>query len=128
MMEITLGEGLRVSAAFDGYSVETDQPAGAGGDASAPSPSHLFLASLATCAGFFALRFMRERGIDTAGAALTLTHETDAATGLASEVAIHLTLPPGFPDRYRRAIVLAMDQCKVKRQLEQPPRIAASAS
>jgi len=128
MMEITLGEGLRVSAAFDGYEVRTDQPAGSGGDASAPGPYHLFLASLGTCAGFFALRFMRERGIDTGGAALTLTHETDPATGLASAVEIHLALPPGFPDKYRRAIVLAMDQCKVKRQLEQAPRVTASAS
>ena len=128
MMQITFGEGLRVSAAFGGHEVHTDQPAAAGGDDSALGPYHLFLASLGTCAGFFALRFMRERGIDSEGASITLTHETDPATGLASAVEIDLTLPPGFPDKYRRAIVLAMDQCKVKRQLEQAPRVTASAS
>ena len=128
MMEITLGEGLRVSAEFDGFSVDTDQPVASGGAASAPGPYDLFLASLATCAGFFALRFMQERGIDAAGASLTLTHDKDAASGLATDVHLHLALPPGFPDKYRRAIVLAMDQCKVKRQLERPPRVTATAS
>jgi ribosomal protein S12 methylthiotransferase accessory factor len=128
MMEITLGEGLRVSAEFDGFSVDTDQPVASGGAASAPGPYDLFLVALGTCAGFFALRFMRERGIDAEGAALTLSHEKDPATGLATEVTLHLALPPGFPDKYRRAIVIAMDQCKVKRQLERPPRVTATAS
>ncbi len=128
MMEITFGDGLRVRAEFDGLSVETDQPVASGGDGSAPGPYHLFLASLGTCAGYFALRFMRQRGIDPEGARLTLSTESDAKTGLATSVRIDLALPPGFPEKYRRAIVLAMDQCKVKRQLEQPPTVVASAS
>ena len=128
MMEISFGDGLRVRAEFDGLSIETDQPVSAGGDGSAAGPYHLFLASLGTCAGFFALRFMRQRGIDPEGARLTLSTENDAKTGLAATVRIDLTLPPGFPEKYRQAIVLAMDQCKVKRQLEQPPTIVASAS
>ena len=128
MMEITFGDGLKVRAEFDGLSVETDQPVSAGGDGSAAGPYHLFLASLGTCAGFFALRFMRQRDIDPEGARLTLSTERDAKTGLATTVRIDLTLPPGFPEKYREAIVLAMDQCKVKRQLERPPVIVASAS
>jgi putative redox protein len=128
MMEITFGDGLRVRAEFDGLSVETDQPVASGGDGSAAGPYHLFLASLGTCAGYFALRFMRQRGIDPQGARLTLATESDEKTGLATSVRIDLVLPPGFPEKYRGAIVLAMDQCKVKRQLEQPPTIVASAS
>jgi putative redox protein len=128
MMEIKFGDGLKVRAEFDGMTVETDQPVTAGGDGSAAGPYHLFLASLGTCAGYFALRFMRERGIDPEGARLTLSAEKDGSTGLATTVRIDLALPPGFPDKYRQAIVLAMDQCKVKRQLEQPPAVVASAS
>jgi ribosomal protein S12 methylthiotransferase accessory factor len=43
-------------------------------------------------------------------------------------VTIDLELPPGFPDKYRDAVVRAMDQCKVKRQLEHPPSVIASVS
>ncbi len=29
--------------------------------------------------------------------------------------------PPGFPDKYRRALVRAIDQCAVKRHILEPP-------
>ena len=128
MMEIRFTSGLKVQAEFDGLIVETDQPLDSGGDGSAPGPYDLFLASLGTCAGFFALRFMQQRGIDPQGAQLTLTTERDPETKLATTVEIDLELPEGFPDKYREAIVRAMDQCKVKRQLEHPPTVVATVS
>ncbi len=101
-MEIMFGEGLRVRAEFDGLTVETDQPVASGGEGTAASPYDLFLASLGTCAGYFALRFMRQRGIDATGARLTLSSEKDPETGLAAVVTIDLELPPGFPRQVPR--------------------------
>ena len=37
-------------------------------------------------------------------------------------VRIELRLPPGFPEKYRQAIVRAVDQCAVKRAIADPPR------
>ena len=128
MMEITFTGGLKVRAECDGLAVETDQPVESGGGGTAAGPFDLFLASLGTCAGFFALRFMQQRGIDPSGARLTLSTDNDAHTGLAAAVHVHLELPPGFPDKYREAVVRAMEQCKVKRQLEHPPSVTATAS
>jgi putative redox protein len=128
MMEIRFTGGLKVQAQFDGLTVETDQPVASGGGGAAAGPYDLFLASLGTCAGFFALRFMRQRDIDPQGARLTLSSERDPETGLAITVRIDLGLPPAFPEKYREAIVRAMDQCKVKKQLEHPPTVVATAS
>jgi putative redox protein len=128
MMEIRFTGGLKVQAEFDGLVVETDQPRESGGDGSAPGPYDLFLASLGTCAGFFALRFMQQRGIDPEGARLTLASERDPETKLATTVKIGLELPEGFPEKYREAIARAMDQCKVKRQLEHPPTVVATVT
>ena len=128
MMEITFTGGLKVRAELDGLTVDTDQPIASGGGGEAAGPYDLFLASLGTCAGFFALRFMQQRGIDPTGARLTLATEKDPETGLAATVRIDLELPHDFPDKYRQAIVRAMDQCKVKRQLEHPPVVEATTS
>jgi ribosomal protein S12 methylthiotransferase accessory factor len=128
MMEITFSGGLKVRAEFDGLAVDTDQPVASGGGGEAAGPYDLFLASLGTCAGFFALRFMQQRGIDATGARLTLATEKDPETGLAAKVKIDLEVPRDFPDKYREAIVRAMDQCKVKRQLENPPTVEATVS
>jgi ribosomal protein S12 methylthiotransferase accessory factor len=128
MMEITFTGGLKVQAEFDGLVVETDQPVASGGNGSAVGPYDLLLASLGTCAGYFALRFMKQRGIDPQGVRLTLSTERDPETKLATTIRIELEVPEGFPDKYREAIVRAMDQCKVKRQLERPPTVVATIS
>ena len=67
---VTFPGGMRVDAQAGAHLIRTDQPASAGGDASAPAPFDLFLASLATCAGYYVLAFCRARGIPTDGLAL----------------------------------------------------------
>jgi len=126
-MDITFPGGLAVDARLDDFVVRTDQPATDGGEGSAPSPFSLFLASLGTCAGFYALRFCRERNIDTDGMRLRMDWERDEAGHRLDRVTLKLTLPPDFPDKYRKAVVKAMDQCAVKRTLLDPPEFVVDA-
>ncbi|PLX93761.1 MAG: osmotically inducible protein OsmC [Desulfuromonas sp.] len=123
-MEITFPGGVAVSASFNGYTVNTDQSKAAGGDGSAPSPFDLFLASLGTCAGFFALRFCQQRQIDTAGLSLSLNAERDPQRHRLSKVSMTLHLPEGFPEKYHTAILKATDRCAVKRAIEDPPEFS----
>jgi len=111
----------RVSAEFDGFTVMTDQPASNGGDGSAPGPFDLFLASLATCAGYFMLAFMQKRDIATEGAGVRLRTERDPQTHMVAKIVIELQLPPAFPEKYRDVVVRAVDQCTVKRHIVDPP-------
>lgn len=122
-MQIHFPGGLAVSAGFKGFTIPTDQAVEHGGAGAAPEPFDLFLAALGTCAGFYAMRFCRERGIDTAGLGLTLSTEPDPERKRLREIRLELRLPHGFPDKYLAAIVRAVDQCAVKRHLIEPPRI-----
>ena len=121
-VEVSFPGGVEVTARYRDHIITTDQPIESGGGGSAPAPFDLFIASLATCAGYFALRFCRQRSIDTAGLAVTLDAERDQRTHMVTAVHIGVALPEGFPDRYREAMVRAIDQCTVKRHLLQPPR------
>jgi ribosomal protein S12 methylthiotransferase accessory factor len=120
-MVISFPGELRVRAEYEGLVVDTDQ------DGSAPAPFDLFLASLATCAGYYALAFMKKRDIDTAGSRVTMEWQRDPETRLIENVTIHLDLPQRFPEKYREAVVRAMDQCTVKRHLDHPPTIETTA-
>ena len=122
-MQIYFPAGKRVYADYGGFTIETDQPVAGGGDASAPTPFDLFMASIGTCAGIFALGFMQQRGISTQGAGLQLTRHVAPDTGLTDKIDIELHLPPGFPDKYRAAVVNAMNLCTVKKHLHQPPEV-----
>jgi ribosomal protein S12 methylthiotransferase accessory factor len=126
-MNIRFPGGLVVEAGLDGTAVRTDQPEAVGGGGSAPSPFDLFLASIGTCAGYYALRFCQARELPTEGMTLKLTAEKDPAVKRVTHVTIEIDLPPDFPPRYREAIVRATDQCSVKRHLLDPPEIEVVA-
>ncbi len=126
-MEIRFPGGVAVEAVLSGLPIRTDQPVAAGGSGTAPSPFDLFLASIGTCAGFYALRFCQERSLSTEGMGLTMSWERSGATKLISRIRIELTLPNGFPEKYRSAILRAADQCAVKKHLVEPPEIEVVA-
>ncbi|MBI5630707.1 MAG: OsmC family protein [Elusimicrobia bacterium] len=111
----------RVSAEVRGFTVSTDQPREAGGDASAPGPFDLFLASIGTCAGIFALGFCQKRGIATEGLELVETADWDEAGHRVCKVSLEILLPPGFPEKYREGIVNAVNLCTVKKHILEPP-------
>jgi putative redox protein len=121
-MKITFPGGLAVNAEFKGFTVTTDQGVDHGGGGTAPEPFDLFLASLGTCAGLFALRFCQQREIATDGLGLTLTTEKDPEWKRLALVRLEIELPEGFPEKYREALIRAVDQCTVKRHIVAPPR------
>jgi ribosomal protein S12 methylthiotransferase accessory factor len=122
-IKVTFPGGLRVDAEYKGFVVKTDQPVHQGGEGTAPSPFDLFLISLATCAGFYTVAFCRERGIPTEKAGVVMRMEKNAETKMIGKIWIEIQLPAEFPERYKRAIIKAVDTCSVKAHLLKPPVI-----
>ncbi|MBI5489747.1 MAG: OsmC family protein [Deltaproteobacteria bacterium] len=119
-MEVSFPGGVAVEARFGSFAVRTDQPFDEGGTNAAPSPFSLFFVSIATCAGFYALRFCQVRKIDTAGLGVKMSVDRPDR-GRIRTIRIEVTLPPGFPEKYEGAIVRAIDSCTVKRTILDPP-------
>jgi ribosomal protein S12 methylthiotransferase accessory factor len=122
-MNVEFPGGMRVDAVFGDHRLETDQKATAGGEGAAPSPFDLFLASIATCTGYYILAFCRKREIAIKGLELTMRTERDADTKRVTLIDMRVRLPEGFPERYTDACLRSAEQCTVKRHLETPPRI-----
>lgn len=129
-MRITFPGGKKVNAEFGGTVIATDQPAAAGGEASAPSPYEYFLASMGTCAGIFVLSFCEERGISTQGLGLTQRVEfapSPEGKRRLARLIIDIDLPEGFPEKYRNAIVKTAGLCSVKKAILDPPEFEINA-
>jgi len=129
-MKITFPGGEKVSAEINGRIIPTDQPVEGGGDGTAPSPYDYFLASLGTCAGIYVLSFCQQRGIATEGLLLTQSMEFSVAAdgkNRLSRVAMDISLPPGFPEKYRNAIIKTAGLCSVKKVLMDPPEFVITA-
>jgi ribosomal protein S12 methylthiotransferase accessory factor len=120
-MEVFFPGNKKVFARYKGFVVQTDQPEKDGGDNTAPSPFDLFMLSIGTCAGFYVLRFLQERGLSSEGAGVIMSQERDPETKLVGKVSLEIKLPAGFPEKYREAVIRAVETCAVKRHLDNPP-------
>lgn len=126
--DIAFPGGLEVDAHIAGHTIHTDQRLKHGGGDTGPPPFDLFLASIATCMGLYALRFCQQRQIDTQGLHLELETVRNPDSAMIDRICIHLTVPAAFPDKYIRAIERSMDQCTVKKHMMSPPRFETETS
>ena len=120
-LKVEFPGGLKVDAKLKGHTIRTDQPVRAGGEDSAPSPFELFLGSIPTCAGIFALSFCNNKSISTEGMNISMELDKDKATGLISKIYLNLQLPKDFPKKYQSALIRSMELCSVKKHLHNPP-------
>ena len=122
-MEITVkpAGGLALETAIGDYTVRTDQPVKDGGGGTAPSPSDLFLASIAACVGYYVLDFCLERKIPTAEIGVLMRTHKNEEKKLMDRIELEITLPPEFPDKYEKAVVRAAELCWVKKHIQNAP-------
>ncbi len=62
-MDVRFVAGESYEVSVRGHRVLVDQPAGDGGQDTAPTPTELFVASLATCVAFYGGRYLTRHGI-----------------------------------------------------------------
>jgi ribosomal protein S12 methylthiotransferase accessory factor len=122
-MVVSFPGGKKVDSRYKQFTVRTDQPREEGGDGSAPEPYDLFLSSLATCAGVYILYFCEKRDISVDGLQMTVQAEKNEKTHLFEAIRLRIQLPPGFPEKYRSAVMRAAEMCTVKRSFADPPQV-----
>jgi ribosomal protein S12 methylthiotransferase accessory factor len=127
-VQVSFPGGKRIDARIGDFEIHTDQSVKYGGNASAPEPFDLFLASIATCAGIYAWNFCQSRDLSTEGIGLRMQCVRDESKKLFTEMKLHLTLPEGFPEKYRAGIVRAMELCAVKRHIHEAPEFSIEIS
>jgi ribosomal protein S12 methylthiotransferase accessory factor len=126
-IKVTFSGGMKVNAEYKGRIIQTDQPVYQGGEGEAPAPFDLFLASIATCAGFYVLAFCQKRGISVENASVVMRTEKNPESKMIEKISIEAQLPPDFPEKYTSAILKAVDTCSVKAHIVTPPEFELKA-
>jgi putative redox protein len=106
------------------HRVRVDQPADLGGDDTAPTPTELFVASLAACVAFYAGRYLTRHGYSRDG--LAVHTDFDMATDRPARVAAVRTtvrVPDGFPAERRAALAAVASHCTVHNSLTTRPEV-----
>ncbi len=115
--------GDRFIATVRGHQIIVDQPVSAGGEDTAPTPTEVFVASLATCVGFYARRYLARHDLPTEGLSVDAWFELGGRPAQVTSLVVRLTVPDGVPDD-RRAPLLAMaSHCTIHNTLLNPPHV-----
>jgi len=127
-IKVTFPGGKRVDARYKDFLIKTDQPVYAGGDGTAPAPFDLFLSSIATCAGYYVLAFCQNRGIPVDKASVLMrTHKNEEKKRI-DRISLEIQLPPGFPEKYTKAVIKSVDSCSVKVHMIDTPDFEISVN
>ena len=122
MINVTYVGGDLLRIEVRGHAVVTDQPVEDGGDDIAPTPTELFVASVAACVGYYAERFLRRNGMATDG--LTVAADYAWAESPHRVGAIDLQVDaPGLTAGKRDAFSRVIEHCTVHNSLQHPPEV-----
>jgi putative redox protein len=106
------------------HKLTVDQPVADGGVDAGPTPTELFVASLAGCVGYHASRFLQHHLLPTAGLAVTASFEMSAdRPQRVASIRIEVHPPPSVPPRQLSALHIVVSNCTVHNSIEQAPSI-----
>jgi putative redox protein len=114
--------GERFDITVRGHTVTVDQPA-PGGDDTAPTPTELFVASLAGCVAFYAQRFLVRHDLPVEGLAVRAHWTMAVRPARVASIAVQIQLPPGIPPERRDALLAVASRCTVHNTLLEPPQV-----
>ena len=115
-------DGVRFEAESRGHRVVCDQPASISGADTGMAPPEFLLVSLGTCAGFYALQYLKTRSLPTEGLAVRVLAEKAAHPVRLDSFRIEVTVPQLDP-RHHEGILRAVKLCLVHNTLLHPPTI-----
>jgi len=106
------------------HTIACDQPAGNGGYDEGMTPPELFLASLGSCAGFYAAEYLRKQKLATEGTRIKVTAEKAKDPPRLADFRIEVDLPVELSEQHRAGVENAIRHCLIQNTLLQPPRIS----
>ena len=124
LMDVRFVSGEAYEVTARGHRVMVDQPADAGGEDTAPTPTELFVASLATCVAFYAGRYLTRHGFSREGLGVSVCFDM-AADKPARVATIRLTVrvPADLPAERRPALAAVVSHCTVHNSLTMSPGV-----
>jgi putative redox protein len=117
----------RYGASFEisirGHRLVVDQPTTHGGDDQGPTPTELFVASLAACSAHYAQTYLARHGVSAGGVSVDSSFAWDAGGTRVERISLLLRLPAEVGEERRAAALRAASRCAVHMSLEHPPEV-----
>jgi uncharacterized OsmC-like protein len=106
------------------HTIDCDQPLENGGFNEGMTPPELLLASLGSCAGFYAAQYLKKNGLAQEGTRVRVTAEKAKDPARLSNFKIEVQVPLELTEEQREGIEEAVEHCLIHNTLQNPANIA----
>lgn len=117
-------DGDRYAIDVRGHTLIVDQPVDAGGTDTAPTPTELFVAGLASCVAYYGGRFLVRHNIPSAGFGVSADFTIGGRPAQVTDITIVITPPDALPEERRAAFLAVASHCTVHNTLENKPDVS----
>lgn len=117
-------DGDRFGIQIREHTLTVDQPEDAGGEDTAPTPTELFVASLAACVAFYARRYLHRHNLDTTGLSVETSFALAQKPARVDRIDVTVKLAADLPPARRDALLAVVNHCTVHNSITTSPEIS----
>jgi uncharacterized OsmC-like protein len=105
------------------HTILCDQPAENAGDDAGMTPPELMLASLGSCAAFYAVQYLKARNLAETGVEVSVTADKLLQPARLGNFKINVTYPIPLTEDHTAGLMRAVHHCLIHNTLLSPPEI-----
>lgn len=115
--------GVEFAVNVRGHRLVCDQPVDKGGNDRGITPPEFLLASLGTCAGYYAVEYLKARGLEASDVEVSVRAEKALNPGRLARFWIDVDVPGLTDERHREGVMRAVKRCLIHNTLVMAPEI-----
>jgi uncharacterized OsmC-like protein len=123
-VHVTHLDNARFTIQARSHSIVCDQPPDNGGDDTGMTPPELLLASLGSCAAFYAVQYLKTRNLAQTGVQVSVTAEKVKPPARLTNFKIHVACPVALTAEQTEGMMRSVNACLVHNTLTHPPEIS----
>ena len=117
-------ENVKFAIQARNHTVLCDQPGDNGGFDEGMTPPELLLASLGSCAAFYAVQYLKTRNLSSGGVEVTVNAEKLKGPARLGSFQIEVQCPVMLSDEQQQGMMRSVHACLIHNTLMSPPEIA----
>ena len=124
-MEVTIKhlDNVKFSIHSRSHTILCDQPAENGGEDSGITPPELLLASLGSCAAFYAVQYLKSRKLAESGVEVSVTADKLTQPARMGNFRVQVICPVALSEDHITGLMRSVHHCLVHNTLLSPPEI-----
>ncbi len=123
-VHVTQLEGVRFVIEARNHCIVSDQPVDNNGTDHGMTPPELMLASLGSCAAFYAAQYLKARNLADKGVEVSVTAEKLKQPARLGDFRIDVSCPVSLTDEQQQGLMNSVHHCLIHNTLLSPPEIS----